>query len=123
MMDQKIEIKGVEEIKILVDAFYTKVKGDDLLGPVFASRIPNDSDWPKHLEKMYRFWTMVLFTEPVYRGNPFCRDKKLLFFSRGPDRSLLFRVDPITPGHFYAAGGVFNRPDVCVSGAFYHLFC
>ena len=73
MKNQKIEIKGIEEVKLLVDGFYDKVRKDELLGPVFESRIPTDEAWPSHLERMYQFWTTVLFAQPLYRGNPFMK--------------------------------------------------
>lgn len=66
------DIRSVADIKIFVDQFYEKIRQDDLLGPVFASRIAAQ-DWPTHLEKMYRFWNTVLFFQKEYRGNPFAK--------------------------------------------------
>lgn len=55
-----VDIKGLGEIKILVDHFYLKIRQDALLGPVFEQRI--NGDWTKHLQKMYGFWdTGTLF--------------------------------------------------------------
>lgn len=65
----KREILTIEDIRLLVDSFYTKVKEDDLLGVIFQERIGNE--WPKHLEKMYRFWQTILLEEPTYSGRPF----------------------------------------------------
>ncbi len=70
------EISNKEDIKILVDAFYNKVRTDQLIGPVFAGAIPNDK-WPKHLERMYSFWNTVLFGSQEYRGNPFSKHSSL----------------------------------------------
>lgn len=64
----KPDIEHLEDIKVLVDTFYTRIRESDLLGPVFASRI---SDWTPHLEKMYRFWQTILLTEHTYSGSPF----------------------------------------------------
>jgi len=66
------DIRSLVEIKLFVDAFYNKIRKDDLLGPVFALRIAEE-DWPKHLEKMYGFWNTVLFFQKDYRGNPFAK--------------------------------------------------
>ena len=66
------EIKDIitsEDIKTLVDAFYEKVRRDELLSPIFNNRIQNR--WPQHLEKMYSFWQTVLLDERTYLGSPF----------------------------------------------------
>ena len=66
------EIKDIitsEDIKTLVDAFYEKVRRDELLSPIFNGRIQNR--WPQHLEKMYSFWQTVLINKPTYSGSPF----------------------------------------------------
>lgn len=52
----------------LVDAFYTRVRADDCIGPIF-----NDVakvNWATHLPKMYAFWDSVLFGVPGFKGNP-----------------------------------------------------
>ncbi|WP_054415444.1 group III truncated hemoglobin [Hymenobacter sp. DG25A] len=64
------DINTQEDIRRLIDAFYTLVRQDALLGPVFAVRIP-DGHWPTHLDTMTRFWTAALLAQPAgYRGNP-----------------------------------------------------
>jgi hemoglobin len=65
----KTEIRNILDVQLLVDSFYNKVKGDELLGPVFHQKIGDQ--WPKHLEKMYRFWQTLLLEEPTYSGRPF----------------------------------------------------
>ena len=50
-----------------VEAFYTKVRGDELLGPIFAERI---ADWPPHLARMKTFWRSVLHNSGEFSGNP-----------------------------------------------------
>lgn len=65
----KNDILNINDVKILVDSFYEKVRQDDLLAPVFDERISNR--WPVHLEKMYRFWQTVLLEEHTYSGSPF----------------------------------------------------
>jgi hemoglobin len=64
------DITSIEDIKLLVDTFYTAVRQDDVLGPVFNGKIGDQ--WPKHLDTMYRFWqTILLPGEFTYRGTPF----------------------------------------------------
>ena len=63
------DIENTEDIKFFVDEFYRKVRADSLLSPVFASHIPEDA-WPQHLERIYRFWNAILFSEKGFEGNP-----------------------------------------------------
>lgn len=55
-------------IRLLVDAFYVKVRADPELGPIFARAIPGD--WQPHLNKMYAFWSSVMLTSGRCKGNP-----------------------------------------------------
>lgn len=66
---QKHDILELEDIKSLVDFFYSKVKENELLNPVFRDKI-SDEQWPAHLDKMYRFWQTLLLGEHTYQGNP-----------------------------------------------------
>lgn len=68
------EIENIDDIKLLVNEFYDKVRQDALLAPVFASRI---SDWQPHLETMYRFWNAALFGVRGYVGNPLLKHAQL----------------------------------------------
>lgn len=68
-MDAPKQILNLEDVKLLVDTFYTKVRADKLLGPVFNERIKDR--WPVHLEKMYSFWQTTLLGEHTYSGRPF----------------------------------------------------
>jgi len=63
------DIINIEDIKTLVDHFYDKVKIDPLLGPIFNGVL--EGHWPKHLEKLYRFWQTILLDEHTYHGSPF----------------------------------------------------
>lgn len=69
------DIKHLDDVKIMVDHFYTKVRMDDLLKDIFNNTIQNR--WPEHLEKMYRFWQTVLLDEHSYAGSPFLPHAKL----------------------------------------------
>lgn len=68
-MDTKKDIIQLEDIKLLVDSFYGKVREDKLLAPIFNERIGDK--WSEHLEKMYRFWQTVLLADHTYYGSPF----------------------------------------------------
>lgn len=63
------EIETIEDIKLLVDTFYGRVREDEMLKDIFNEKIGNR--WPEHLEKMYRFWQTVLLEEHTYYGSPF----------------------------------------------------
>lgn len=59
----------IDDVKLLVNCFYYKIRTNELLGPIFNDRIKDR--WPEHLEKMYRFWQTVLLGEHTYYGSPF----------------------------------------------------
>ena len=65
----KADIVTINDVKLLVNNFYDKVRADELLGPIFDERIRDR--WPAHLEKMYGFWQTVLLGEHTYDGTPF----------------------------------------------------
>ena len=69
MIQEKKDIIALEDIRLLVDTFYGKVREDELIGPVFNDKIQNR--WPEHLAKMYTFWQTVLLGEHTYFGSPF----------------------------------------------------
>lgn len=68
-------IESLDDIKLLVDSFYTKVRADEMLKNIFNNVIQDR--WPQHLEKMYRFWQTVLLDEHTYMGSPFVPHAKL----------------------------------------------
>jgi hemoglobin len=55
------------QIRELVFTFYDRVREDDLLAPVFESRLAGR--WDPHLEKMCDFWSSVLLATGRFRGN------------------------------------------------------
>ena len=75
-MEEIKDILTPQDIKTLVDAFYEKIRRDELLSPIFNERIENR--WPQHLEKMYSFWQTVLLDERTYLGSPFPPHAQLL---------------------------------------------
>lgn len=59
------DITDRKDIIRLVDTFYSRVKADELLKPVFEH-----VDWPHHLPIMYNFWSSMIFGDQTYQGNP-----------------------------------------------------
>ncbi|MEO5622228.1 MAG: group III truncated hemoglobin [Dokdonella sp.] len=56
-----------EQLAILVDRFYEKVRADVLLGAVFN---PVVHDWEAHKRLLTSFWVGVVLRAGTYRGNP-----------------------------------------------------
>lgn len=67
-MNTKKEISQLEDVKLLVDEFYAKVRQDDLLKDIFEERLGDE--WTAHLQNMYRFWQTLLLNEYTYSGSP-----------------------------------------------------
>ncbi len=65
----KTDIQSLDDIKLLVDEFYGKVRNNQLIGPIFNQVIKDR--WPEHLDKMYRFWESILLGNNTYHGRPF----------------------------------------------------
>jgi hemoglobin len=63
-----LTLPSEEQIKELVDSFYSRVRNDELLGPVFAAAI--GESWNEHLAKMSDFWSTVVLASRRYKGNP-----------------------------------------------------
>lgn len=68
-MNELKDIQVLEDVKVMVDEFYGKIRKDELLGPIFDNIIQDR--WPEHLEKMYSFWQTILLEERTYSGRPF----------------------------------------------------
>ncbi|MBS1759352.1 MAG: group III truncated hemoglobin [Bacteroidetes bacterium] len=69
------DIQNLNDIKLLVDTFYGRIREDVMLKDIFNNVIQDR--WPQHLEKMYRFWQTVLLDERTYSGTPFVPHAKL----------------------------------------------
>ncbi len=63
------DIQNRNDIQLLVNTFYDKIRLDEILGPIFNSTIPNDL-WLSHLDKLTDFWETNIFGKPVFKGNP-----------------------------------------------------
>lgn len=82
------DITSKDDVVTFVNAFYDDVRTDEVIGPVFNDKIPNDR-WPMHLERMYSFWNTVLFGAADYRGNPFSKHSQLPIDDEHFDRWLI----------------------------------
>lgn len=82
-----VERTGIDEamIESLVRTFYDRVRGDALLGPVFAVRI---KDWEPHIERMCAFWSSVALMSGRYHGQPMEKHLPLPVDARHFDRWL-----------------------------------
>jgi hemoglobin len=59
-----------EEVVRLVHTFYSKLRKDPVLAPLFESHV---ADWDGHLAKMVDFWSSVLRGTARYKGAPMPR--------------------------------------------------
>jgi hemoglobin len=82
----KRDINNKEDIAAMVNAFYEKVKADDVIGYIFNDVV--NVHWKKHLPVMYRFWENALFYTGTYEGNPMELHRHL------------HRLLPLTTDHF-----------------------
>jgi hemoglobin len=90
-----LAVAGVERERVreFVATFYTEVRKDDLVGPVFE-RIVAEHDWPDHIEKITDFWMAVAFGGAAFRGDAMRKHA---------------RIRDIDPQHFERWLAVFHR--------------
>ncbi len=67
MQAERVQISE-ESIQRMVHEFYTEVRADPCLGPIFERRL--HKQWPEHLERMCDFWSSVLLASGRFWGNP-----------------------------------------------------
>lgn len=65
-MERK-ELKNRDDVKLLVETFYGKIRKDKVLGSIFNTII---TDWESHLILLTDFWETQLFLKRKYYGNP-----------------------------------------------------
>jgi hemoglobin len=70
------ELNEREDVALLVNIFYSKVKEERTLGPVFNALIVEEN-WPVHLIRMVDFWECNLFFRPTFKGNPMQAHRKV----------------------------------------------
>jgi len=63
------EIESRADVHYLVSSFYSKIRKDDLLGPIFNKHIA-EHQWPEHIEKLTDFWVGNFFGIRNFKGNP-----------------------------------------------------
>jgi len=66
-MELRKEIETRNDIVVLVERFYEKVKGDDVIGDIFNNELL--FRWDTHIPIMIDFWGSVLLGSATYRGN------------------------------------------------------
>ena len=66
-MTTKTDIKNRTDVTLLVETFYTKIRADKVLGPIFNGII---KDWKSHLVLLADFWETQLLLIRKYHGNP-----------------------------------------------------
>lgn len=76
-------------IGMLVRAFYSRLRQNERLGPIFAREIAGD--WEPHLEKMTDFWCSVILKDGSYDGRPVPAHIKLKTVGEG-DFSIWLRI-------------------------------
>lgn len=71
------EKTGIDDamIRLLVHAFYARVRQDSVIGPIFAKVI--GEDWDPHLAKMCDFWSSVMLLTGRYKGAPMVAHMRL----------------------------------------------
>ncbi|MFB9845146.1 group III truncated hemoglobin [Mucilaginibacter ginsenosidivorans] len=61
------DIENREDIRLLVENFYRKVTGDEMIGEIFRDVLV--FRWDTHIPVMIDFWESVLLGGTSYRGN------------------------------------------------------
>lgn len=61
------DIQNRDDVSLLVHTFYSKIRANDELGPIFNKAI---KDWDAHLIHLTDFWVSQLFRKNIYKGNP-----------------------------------------------------
>jgi hemoglobin len=71
----KSDISTHNDITLLVNTFYERVKKNPVIGYIFSDVAK--VDWEHHLPKMYSFWGSLLLGEHSYSGNPMLKHVEL----------------------------------------------
>ncbi len=64
----KKDIENRNDIELLVNSFYDRVKKDEQIRHFFTEAV--NVNWEKHLPVMYNFWENIIFNTGAYTGNP-----------------------------------------------------
>ncbi len=115
-MNLLTDIQTPEDVKTLVDAFYDKVKRDELLAPVFNETA--HVDWEAHLPKMYRFWESLLFGAGSYEGAPFPKHAVLPIQQAHFERWLALFVETVKENFLGPKSEEAKERAVCIADTF-----
>lgn len=66
--NENADILTEKDVAILVNAFYGKVRQDELLASVFNPIIKDN--WDFHLKRMVDFWSTILLYTKKYKDDP-----------------------------------------------------
>lgn len=81
------DILTENDVKLLVNTFYDKVRKDEILAPVFEPIIKDN--WETHLLRMTDFWSTLLLYTKKYKDDPMPKHLPLLIGKDHFDRWLL----------------------------------
>lgn len=62
----------VDYISSFVERFYSRIRDDGMLGPIFGAHVV---DWSTHIDRMKSFWRSVLHSSGEYSGNPMSKHR------------------------------------------------
>lgn len=68
------DIQNRKDIHRLISLFYSKIRAEQTLGPIFNHMI---KDWEQHINKLTDFWETNLLFEIKYKGNPIAVHQKV----------------------------------------------
>lgn len=75
MSESAAPLTNEPEIELLVRRFYSRIRADETLGPIFEQAIGDD--WEPHLQKMFSFWSSVMLMTGRYKGQPMVAHMRL----------------------------------------------
>ena len=82
----KKEIENRDDIRLLVESFYSKVIDDNIIGDIFRETL--FFNWDTHIPVMIDFWETMLLNASKYKGNTMRVHIELN------------KKHPLTPAHF-----------------------
>jgi len=87
---EKKDITDIDDIRLLVNTFYFRASKDELLSPIFGTRMPE-----AHLDPLYRYWQTILLQQETYLGAPFPKHADLPLTHQHFDRWLSLFQDTV----------------------------
>lgn len=87
----KRDISTREDIRLLIDSFYNRVRNDDLLSPIVNEK--NIPGWSDHLSSICEFWETILLNKTPFNAKAVQKHLELPITSHHFDRWItLFHV-------------------------------